>query len=86
MGEFFSKYGLSVNLSKSKVVVFRNGGPLRHHEQFHFNDSELKHVYVKIVLVCVTHTTFQMHLCLEILAEHHYQCDIIINIGQCNFG
>jgi hypothetical protein len=29
LGEFCSKYGLSVNLSKSNVVVFRSSGPLK---------------------------------------------------------
>jgi hypothetical protein len=32
------------NMAESKVVVFRNGGPLRHGEKFYFNDSELEHV------------------------------------------
>ena len=34
LDEFCSKYSLSVNLSKSRVVVFRNGGPLRHGDNY----------------------------------------------------
>jgi hypothetical protein len=36
LGEFCSQYGL--DLSKSKVVVFRNGGSPRHGEKFNLND------------------------------------------------
>ena len=31
------RYGLGVNLSKTKLVNFRNGGPLRCNERFYLN-------------------------------------------------
>ena len=44
LSTFCLKYGLSVNLSKTKVVVFRNGGRLRQNERFYFNGADLEHV------------------------------------------
>ncbi len=41
---FCNKYGLNVNLSKTKVIIFRNGGPLRQNERFYFNGAELERV------------------------------------------
>ena len=43
---FCKKYDLGVNLSKTKVVTFRNGGPLRCNDRFYFNGSKLE---------CVSH-------------------------------
>ena len=42
LSTFCCKYGLSVNLAKTKVVVFRNGGSLRGNERFYFNNVELE--------------------------------------------
>ena len=39
--EFCSKYGLSVNMNKTKVMVFRNGGVLRQNERWYFNNEVL---------------------------------------------
>ena len=41
LSTFSYKYGLSVNLAKTKVVVFRNGGSLRGNERFYFNNAEI---------------------------------------------
>ena len=41
---FCRQYGLSVNLSKTKIVVFRNGGPLRRCERFYFDGAQLQSV------------------------------------------
>ena len=38
---FCNENGLKVNLSKTKVVVFRNGGQLRRNERFYFNGQQL---------------------------------------------
>jgi hypothetical protein len=39
---FCDKWGLVVNLSKTKVMVFRNGGPLRHNERWFLNGNILE--------------------------------------------
>ena len=38
LSTFCCKYGLSVNLAITKVVVFRNGGSLRGNERIYFNN------------------------------------------------
>ena len=35
MSEFGSKYGLIINMSKTKVMIYRNGGRLRTNETVH---------------------------------------------------
>jgi hypothetical protein len=42
--EFCIKYGLSVNINKTKVMVFRNGGVLRQNERWYFNNELLESV------------------------------------------
>lgn len=39
---FSSKWNLAVSLPKTKVVVFRNGGPLRHNEKWFYNGTQLE--------------------------------------------
>ena len=52
---FCKQYGLSVNLSKTKIVVFRNGGPLRLCEHFYFYGAQLQSVSHYKYLVCWQH-------------------------------
>ena len=42
LGTFCQNYGLGVNLSKTKVITFRNGGPLRCTERIFLNGSQLE--------------------------------------------
>ncbi len=42
ISSFCSKWGLIVNLLKTKVMVFRNGGPLRANEKWYFNGKKLE--------------------------------------------
>ena len=44
LSEFCSKYQLKFNLSKTKVVVFRNGGCLRKNEKWFFDGKEVEAV------------------------------------------
>ena len=44
LSKYCSENGLLVNLSKTKVVVFRNGGRLRQNERFYFNGQKLEFV------------------------------------------
>ena len=39
---FCDKWGLIVNLAKSKVMVFRNGGPLRQNEKWFFKGTRVE--------------------------------------------
>ena len=42
ISKFCDRWGLSVNLDKTSVMVFRNGGPLRHNEKWFLRGKLLK--------------------------------------------
>ncbi|XP_067664324.1 uncharacterized protein [Haliotis asinina] len=42
LDSFCNKWGLQVNLDKTEVMVFRNGGILRHYEKWFFSGSQIK--------------------------------------------
>jgi hypothetical protein len=44
LSHFCKYWGLSINMDKTKVMTFRNGGPLRSNEQWYFNDVTLENV------------------------------------------
>ena len=45
LSTFCDKYGLMVNMSKTNVIIFRNGGPIRHNEHvFYRGDPILCHI------------------------------------------
>ena len=50
LGSFCSENGLMVNLAKTKIVVFRHGGPLRRNEVFFYKNVQLECVstYINI--------------------------------------
>jgi len=39
---FCNNSGLELNTDKSKVMVYRNGGPLRHYERWYFKGTKLE--------------------------------------------
>lgn len=42
LSPYCDAWRLKVNLLKTKVIVFRNGGPLRHYEKWKFKDIQLE--------------------------------------------
>ena len=40
--EFCQSTGMQLNLDKSKIMVFRNGGPLRHYERWFYNERPIE--------------------------------------------
>jgi hypothetical protein len=40
--EFCEATGMQLNLDKSKIIVFRNGGPLRQYERWFFNNTPIE--------------------------------------------
>ena len=40
--QFYNQWGLVVNMAKTKIIVFRNGGPLTHFEKWYFRGSEIE--------------------------------------------
>ena len=42
IGEFCDTRNIKVNLNKTKIIVFRNGGPLRDYERWHLNGTPIR--------------------------------------------
>ena len=42
IGEFCNTRNMKVNLNKTKIIVFRNGGPLRDYERWHRNGTPIR--------------------------------------------
>lgn len=41
LSEYCNRWGLKVNVDKTKVVIFRKGGPLKREDRFTYNECEL---------------------------------------------
>ena len=41
LSSFCDNYGMKVNTDKTKIVVFRRGGPLRHYEKWTYNGNPI---------------------------------------------
>ena len=39
--EFCALTGMEINLQKTEIIVFRNGGPLRHYEHWSFRGTRI---------------------------------------------
>ena len=83
---FCKKWGLIVNLSKTKVMVFRNGGTLRQNEKWYFNGSRLEVVsmykYLGVVFTpklvwseCQKTLAMQAQRGLFLIRKFSYACD-----------
>ena len=44
LSEFCEKWGMSVNMQKTKLIVFRNGGIIKQNEKCYFNGHEIESV------------------------------------------
>ena len=42
LSQFCNRWGLSINFDKTEILVFRNGGKLRHYENWYIEDVKLK--------------------------------------------
>ena len=76
LSTFCDKYGLKVNMSKTNVIIFRNGGPIRHNE----------HVFHRgAPILCVTYYKYLgMMFCVKALLDSRLT-DISITSRQSNF-
>ena len=83
---FCDKWGLIVNLSKSKVMVFRNGGPLRKNEAWYFKGKKLEVVssykYLGTMFtpklswsLCQKTLSTQAQRGLYLIRRYNYACD-----------
>ena len=44
LNEFCIKYGLNVNLKKTNIIVFRNGGQTKKHENIYLQNKKIEHI------------------------------------------
>ena len=42
IGEFCDSRDMNVNLNKTEIIVFRNGGPLREYERWNLNGTPIE--------------------------------------------
>ena len=98
LSEFCKKWGLAVNISKTKIIIFRNGGIVKHIEKWNFHGKELINVtYYKYLSILfssrLTWHSAQNTLCLQankalvyIYKLSHARGGIPINIACKLFG
>ena len=70
LSEFCKKWGLAVNISKTKIIIFRNGGIVKHIEKWYFQGKELINVTYYIYLGILFSSRLTWHsaqntLCLQ---------------------
>ena len=59
LSEFCNKWELKVNMSKTKSMIFRNGGIIKQNEVLYFKDKKLENVsYYKYL--GVTHNVYSL--------------------------
>ena len=89
LSEFCNKWGLKVNMSKTKSLIFRNGGIIEQNEVLHFKDKKLENVsyYKYLNLTMSTHLSWspaQVTLATQnIINQANYKCDYSFKSG-CN--
>ncbi len=94
LSEFCVKWGLKVNMSKTKCMVFRNGGIVKRNEHLYYNGIKLENVpYYKYLGVTMStrlswspaQSTLaaQARKALFVINEVNYQCDFSFKTA-CN--
>ena len=63
--DYCTKWGLFVNVDKTKVVIFRKGGVLSHNDFWFHGDTNLE--IVDVTLALIYHTLDNFHVLKEIL-------------------
>ena len=94
LSEFYNKWGLQVNMSKTKSMMFRNGGIIKQNEVLYFMDKKLENViyYKYLGVIMSTHLSWspaqvtlatQSSKALNILNQVNYKCDYAFK-SACN--
>ena len=55
IASFCDLVGMKINLEKTKIIVFRNGGPLRGVEKWFYNGDPIEVVHFTSILECILH-------------------------------
>ena len=67
--EYCSRWNLKVNIEKTKIIVFRNGGYLRHYEKWFYGNIRLKVVTYYKYLGLIISSRLSWYMCQKTLAE-----------------
>ena len=67
--EYCSRWNLKVNIDKTKIIVFRNWGYLRHYEKWFYGNIRLKVVTYYKYLGLVISSRLSWYMCHKTLAE-----------------
>ena len=93
LNAYCKKWGLSVNLSKTKAMVYRNGGIIKKTETFYFDDKQLESVsYYKYLGILMStrlswspaqrYLASQAERACYALNDVLYNCDFSFKIGM----
>ena len=66
---FCKRYGMRVNLTKTNVIVFRNGGPLRKNEKFYYNNQQIETATYYKYLGTLFSSSLKWPACLNNLSQ-----------------
>lgn len=86
LAEYCERWHLTINLLKTKIIVFRNGGPLREYERWKFKDSILQvATYYKYlgILLSSRNSWFR---CQKTLANQASKAWFAVKSKLSNFG
>jgi hypothetical protein len=86
LANFCRLWGMTVNMSKTKIVVFRRGGKVRHNENWYYNNEKVEVVafykYLGIIFssfLCWSHATkvlsVQASKAINMINSYAYKCN-----------
>lgn len=84
--EFCTTWNLQVNLNKTNVIVFRNGGYLRRYEKWFYGDTKLKVVTYYKYLGLVLSSRLSWYMCQKTLAEQASKAVFSLKSNLKKFG
>ena len=69
LSQFCTNYGLVVNMAKTKIIVFRNGGTLRRNERFYYDENQLEIITYYKYLGIVFSSSLQWSMAMRTIAQ-----------------
>ena len=86
LAEYCDRLRLTINLLKTKIIVFRNGGPLRESERWEFKDSNLEVVTYYKYLGLLLSSRNSWFMCQKTLANQASKAWFAVKSKLSNFG
>lgn len=83
---YCTTWNLKVNLNKTNVIVFRNGGYLRRYEKWFYGDTKLKVVTYYKYLGLVISSRLSWYMCQKTLAEQASKAVFSLKSNLNKFG